>query len=108
MRQFDGSCNCYHSIGACLISGLDGIRRRLDPGEPRHENVGADLRVPREERIPITLNEAIDAFEQDELMRELFLPGLYTAFLELRRDDWQRYWAHVSEWEREFYLERWP
>ncbi len=108
VRQFDASCNCYHSIGACLISGLDGIRRRLDPGEPRHENVGADLRVPREERIPITLNEAIDAFEGDELMHELFLPGLHNAFLELRRDEWQRYWAHVSAWELEFYLERWP
>lgn len=108
VRQFDGSCNCYHSLGACLIAGLDGIRNGLDPGQPRHENVGADLRVPRAERIPLTLNEAIDAFEQDSLMQELFQPGLYRAFLELRKDEWQRYWAHVSAWEREFYLERWP
>lgn len=108
MRQFDGSCNCYLSIGACLMAGLDGMRKQLDPGDPRHENVGSDLRVPRAERIPITLDEAIAAFEADELMHELFLPGLYRAFLELRKDEWQRYWAHVSTWEHDFYLERWP
>jgi hypothetical protein len=26
----------------------------------------------------------------------------------LREDEWQRYWVQVSDWEREFYLERWP
>jgi len=108
VRQFDGSCNAYLSLAACLMAGLDGIRRDLDPGEPRHENVAADLRVDRSERVPVTLEEAIAAFEADDLMRELFLPGLHGAFLGLRRDELQRYWAQVSAWELDFYLERWP
>lgn len=108
VRQFDGSCNAHLSLGACLMAGLDGIRRKLDPGEPLHANASADLRIPREERVPVTLDEAIAAFEADELMRELFRPGLYRAFVELRKDELQRYWAQVSSWETDFYLERWP
>jgi glutamine synthetase len=96
------------SLGACIVAGLDGIRRGLDPGEPRHENAAADIRVPRDQRVPVTLEEAIAAFEGDELMRELFPPTLYNAFVGLRRDELQRYWAQISQWEIDFYLERWP
>lgn len=108
VRHFDGSCNAYLSLGACLMAGLDGIRRDLDPGEPLHENASTDLRIGRDERVPVTLEEAIGAFEADDLMRELFGPALYEAFLGLRRDELQRYWAQVSDWETGFYLERWP
>lgn len=108
IRQFDGSCNVYMTLAGCAAAGLDGIERRLDPGEPTHENVAADIRVPREQRIPITYEEALASFEADSLMSEAFKPGLHRAFVELRHDDWQRYWAHVSDWEMDFYLERWP
>ncbi|MEZ5074211.1 MAG: hypothetical protein R2691_05165 [Solirubrobacterales bacterium] len=108
IRQFDGSCNAYLTLAGCATAGMDGIDRGLDPGEPTHANVAADIRVAREERIPITYDEALAAFEADALMQEAFRPGLYRSFVELRRDDWQRYWAHVSQWETDFYLERWP
>lgn len=108
VRQFDGSCNAYLTLAGCAAAGLDGIDRGLDPGEPTHRNVAEDPRVPREERIPLTYDEALAAFETDELMRDAFKPDLYRAFVELRRDDWERYWAQVSAWEMEFYLERWP
>lgn len=108
IRQFDSSCNAYLTLAACLAAGLDGIVRQLDPGDPVHENVAADLQVPREQRVPITLDEAIASFEADPLMRDVFPDRLYGAFLGLRRDELQRYWSQVSDWELEFYLERWP
>jgi len=108
VRHFDGSCNPYLTLAACGVAGLDGVRRELDPGEPRHENVSAELRVERSERIPITYDEALAAFRDDPLMAEAFRPGLHNAFSALREDDWQRYWAQVSQWELDFYLERWP
>ena len=94
--------------GACLIAGLDGIRRGIDPGEPIEDNRMNDIRVPRDERIPITLNEAIDAFKADDLMTELLRSELYETFVGLRQDDLDRLWAQVSAWELDFYLERWP
>jgi glutamine synthetase len=107
-RQMDSSCNPYLSVGACLMAGLDGIRRGLDPGEPIQDNRMNDIRVPRDERIPITLNEAIDAFKADDLMTELLGPSMYETFVGLRQDDLDRHWAQVSAWELDFYLERWP
>jgi glutamine synthetase len=107
-RQMDASCNPYLTISSCLVAGLDGIRRGLDPGEPIQDNMMKDLRVPREERIPITLTEAIEAFKADPLMHELFRPKLYETFLGLRQDDLDRFWSQVSAWELDFYLERWP
>lgn len=108
IRQFDGSCNVYMTLAGCLAAGLDGINNETDPGDPTPGNVAADIRVPREERIPITYDEALDSFERDGLMTDAFRPNLHRAFMELRRDDWQRYWAQVSQWEMDFYLERWP
>jgi len=107
-RQMDSSCNPYLSVGSCLVAGLDGIRRGADPGEPTQDNRMTDIRIPREERIPITLNESIDAFKADDLMKELFGPSLYETFVGLRQDDLDRMWAQVSQWELDFYLERWP
>jgi glutamine synthetase len=107
-RQMDASCNPYLSVGSCLVAGLDGIRQRTDPGDPIQDNMMLDIRVPREQRIPITLTEAIDAFKADQLMRDLLAPRMYDTFVGLREDDFQRSCAQVSAWEREFYLERWP
>jgi glutamine synthetase len=104
----DASCNPYLTVAACLVAGLDGIRKETDPGEPIQDNMMQDLTVRREERIPITLTEAIEAFKADDLMHELFPPDMYRTFVDLRQDDLDRYWSHVSQWELDFYLERWP
>ena len=51
---------------------------------------------------------AIEAFEVDPLMKQALPPNLHHAFLELRRDEWTRYNAQISQWETDFYLERYP
>src|SRR3979409_2377544 len=38
-RTVDGSCNPYLAATAMLASGLDGIERQLDPGEPSSANL---------------------------------------------------------------------
>lgn len=108
IRQFDSSCNPYLSLAGVVMAARDGIEQHLDPGSPKSGNAGANIRVPRSERIPLSLHEAIEAFEADPLMKETFLPGLHNAFLELRRDEWSRYCGQVSQWEYDFYLERYP
>ena len=45
-RTIDGSCNPYLAATAVLAAGLDGIERKLDPGEPNTENLYA---VPHDE-----------------------------------------------------------
>ncbi len=108
IRQFDASCNPYLTLAGVVMAALDGIQNRIDPGDPNTSNAAADIRVPREERVPLTLLEAIEAFEVDPLMKQALPPNLHHAFLELRRDEWTRYNAQISQWETDFYLERYP
>ena len=60
------------------------------------------------ERVPESLGAALDALEADEVVREA-LPGrLYDVFRHYKRDEWERYLAAVTDWEREEYLEVLP
>src|SRR6185503_14927772 len=38
LRVSDSSCNPYLGVAAVIVAGLDGIERKLDPGEPRNFN----------------------------------------------------------------------
>jgi glutamine synthetase len=111
-RNADSSCNPYLTAAALLVAGLDGIRRRRDPGPPQGDST-ADLlrangRTPLE-HAPGSLAEALGALEADEVLRAGALPGrLWTVFAHLARDDWERYLAAVTDWERERYMQALP
>lgn len=108
IRQFDASCNPYLTLTGVAMSALDGLRNKIDPGDPYEGDGSVDIRIPREDRIPLSLDEAIQAFQTDPLMKEAFPPALHNAFVELRRDELVRYSGQVSQWETDFYMERYP
>ncbi|HWF24682.1 MAG TPA: glutamine synthetase, partial [Solirubrobacteraceae bacterium] len=60
------------------------------------------------EKVPDSLGAALDALAQDEVIRDA-LPGrLYKVFHHYKRDEWERYLAAVTDWERDEYLEVLP
>ena len=90
-----------------LRAGLEGVREELDPGEPHFENMYE--RSPEElnklaiDVLPRTLLEAVEAFAADPLSQETFGPSMYEAFVDFKRNEWNAYHNHVSDWERERY-----
>jgi glutamine synthetase len=92
-----------------LAAGLEGIRERLDPGEPNLVNAYTLSPGQRAERglttLPRTLGEAIEAFAADPLGRQVFGEAMADAFISFKRQEWDSYHAAVSSWERERYLE---
>ena len=55
--------------------------------------------------MPDSLGDALDALAADEVVRGA-LPGrLYKVFDHYKRDEWERYLAAVTDWERDEYLE---
>jgi glutamine synthetase len=88
-----------------LTAGLDGVRRELDPGPPQQRNTYDLLAEGAEfERVPDHLGAALEALEADEVVRGA-LPGrLYDVFMHYKRDEWERYLAAVTDWDREQYL----
>jgi len=63
----DPAASPYLCFAAMLMAGLDGIQRRINPGDPIDKNL-YDLppeEMARVPKAPGTLDEALDALEKD-------------------------------------------
>ncbi len=109
LRLIDSSANPYLATAAVIAAGLDGIDRRLDPGEPRNFNHYALAPEELAERsiavLPQSLNEALNALEADPLFGEQLGGEFLGEFVRLKRMEWVEYHRHVSDWETQRYLE---
>ena len=94
-----------------LAAGLQGVRERIDPGPPHTENMYLKSDVELAELgvgyLPRSLGEAIDAFEADDLGREVMGDLMFKTFAEFKRAEWDSYLTHVSDWEVDRYLKLW-
>jgi glutamine synthetase len=86
----DGSCNPYLAFAAMLMAGLDGIRNRIDPGEPLDKDL-YDLE-PEEaaaiKQVPGSLGETLDSLESDHdflLAGDVFTPDLIEIWIDYKR-----------------------
>jgi glutamine synthetase len=91
-RPPDPSANPYLTFPAILLAGLDGVRRKIDPGDPVDENV---YKMPPHKRrelgikeLPRSLEEALDELEADnEWLRPVFSKELIETYIELKREE---------------------
>ena len=106
-RSVSSASNPYLAIAAYIAAGLDGIARRLDPGEPNLGNLyAADMEtmIRRGVRtLPQSLPEALAAFERDAVVRDSLGPIAH-EFCRLKREEWREYHAQVESWEIKRYL----
>ena len=102
--------NPYLTIAALLTAGLDGLKNETDPGPPQEGNTYDLLQEGVElERVPESLGAALEALAADKHITDNAMPGrLYKVFQHYKRDEWERYLAAVTDWERERYLELLP
>jgi glutamine synthetase len=88
----DPSANPYLAFAAMVMAGLDGIRRKIDPGDPVDKNI---YDLPPEEaaeikKVPGQLSEAIAALEADnEYLSEgeVFTPDMISTFVDFKREN---------------------
>ncbi|MEK5269522.1 type III glutamate--ammonia ligase [Aeribacillus sp. FSL K6-8394] len=104
-RAMDGSCNPYLATAAILAAGLDGIEKRMDPGDPFNGNLYMFHSIENEfDKLPSTLNEAIEALESDEVLVKALGETFMETFMKRKKAEWKEYHDYVSEWEVEKYL----
>lgn len=106
-RGVDSAANTYLTAALMLAAGLKGIEEGWDPGDPVEELTYDWDRVapsPQAVRLPRTLLEAVDAFEADELVREVFPARFVEDYVDLKRREWDEYHMQVTAWERKRYL----
>jgi glutamine synthetase len=108
LRVADSACNPYLGAALTIAAGLEGVRDRLNPGEPHTDNMY--LKTPEElaalgvSQLPGTLAEALDAFEANPLCKQVFGDAMFKSWLDFKRDEWHSYTNHISEWEVKRYL----
>jgi glutamine synthetase len=109
VRLPDSGCNPYLVSAALIAAGLDGIDRKIDPGPAQNINLYElsveELAAKGIEVLPQSLKEAVDALEQDAVVRAGLGAELSQEFIRLKRMEWTEYSRHVSEWESRRYLE---
>jgi glutamine synthetase len=96
--------NPYLVGAAILQAGLKGIEDGLSVPEPSKPGVPAE-EDDAFEKLPLDLDESLDALEQEPAVKELFGEEFVTAYLGMRRYELSRFRDHVSDWERTEYLE---
>jgi glutamine synthetase len=108
LRSPDPACNPYLAFACMLAAGMEGIRNGYPPVPPVDENVFELSEAERQKRgigtLPCDLNEAIKAAEDSELLRKVFGESLHQKFIDNKKLEWDRYRAHVSDYELNSYL----
>lgn len=110
LRNPDPSCNPYLELALLLAAGLDGIKRELQPQPAVDRNIYkmseeelSDLKI---ERLPSTLGDALEAMQDDALIRKTLGDHVMDRYIAAKRIEWANYQIMVSPWELDTYLHR--
>jgi glutamine synthetase len=113
-RMACGSSNPYLVAAASLAAGLDGIRRKIEPPEPISTNA---YKLDDLDRIPRTLEDALEALQADEPLCELLTrEGMQTFIVDKQYEiakakaaiaDYgsPEFYQRVDQWERDEFME---
>ncbi|MDV3126039.1 glutamine synthetase family protein [Mycobacterium sp. 21AC1] len=99
-RIGEPAANPYLYMASQLISGRDGIARKLDPGPSADEAYTADVPL-----LPATLEEAVRHFEGSEVMRRELGDAFVNYLTTVKRKEISRFNAYVTDWEQREYFE---
>jgi glutamine synthetase len=103
LKASDPSHNPYLALGGLIAAGLDGVTRKLTPGEPAlvdPGNLSEEDRLARGiHRYPTTLAEALDALERDQVLLEALGGELSTSYLKVKRSEYAAFAAQDVDFE---------
>ena len=101
-RQPDGSANPYLTTAAVLTAGWLGVKNRIEP--PTIETGDALETANTDRATPPNLGAALDALEADTEFVEAFGSESVANFLSIKRDEWNKFCAYTTDWEKNYYL----
>ena len=109
-RPPDPMCNPYLSFSALLMAGIDGVKKKIDPGQPFEGNTyelesKAAKKIPT---VPGSLEQAIDALEADHkflLEGGVFTPDVIDVWIEYKRAEIDAIRLRPHPWEFHLYFD---
>lgn len=102
-RVPDPSCNPYTAFTCLLAAGMDGIKRKIEPGDPVTDDVSKLSKSERRARgirpLPKSLFEAVEEFSRDEVFRDALGKASFDEYANIKLAEWDEYSARVTPWE---------
>lgn len=106
LRLPDGSANPYLMPAAIMAAGLDGLRTKADPGEAREINMYVEGHTVKDApKLPQNMLDGVRMFEADTDLSQSLGDEFSNAFLKMKRNEWNSFISHFSNWEREHTLD---
>jgi glutamine synthetase len=107
-RALDSACNPYLAYAVLLAAGLRGVEEGLDLPDGAEDDVwaltDAERRAMGIKPLPASLDQAIEAMEESELVAQTLGEGVFDFFLRNKRQEWADYRNQVTPFELARYL----
>jgi glutamine synthetase len=108
LRCPDPACNPYLAFALMLRAGLDGIKNKIDPGEPTNVNIFHLTDKEREKRgirsLPVDLKGAIDEMRGSAFVKQVLGEHVFNQYICAKEMEWDEYKVIVHPWELNKYL----
>ena len=97
-------------MGAGILKACDdGIRRKVDPGEPEERNIYDAMEAGKEvKKLPMTLGESLERLAEDEVIQSAMPGEMYALYHEYKTDEYERFMHTVSDWDQDTYMDCLP
>ncbi|MGD2106690.1 MAG: type I glutamate--ammonia ligase [Nitrosopumilaceae archaeon] len=109
-RVPDPTANIYLLEAALLLAGLDGIKNKIDPGDPVEENLFK--LTPEKKReykigsLPVSLKGALDSLKSDQkFLEEVFTKDFLDKYTELKYKEYTAFAQTPTAWEVSMYAD---
>jgi glutamine synthetase len=99
-RIGEPAANPYLYFASQIHCGLDGVRRKLDPGAPEQTPYDSKAAL-----LPRSLEEALAALKNDAVLKEGFGAGFVDYYCRIKEAEIARFNLEVSEWEHREYFD---
>ncbi|MDO4536523.1 MAG: glutamine synthetase family protein [Coriobacteriales bacterium] len=105
LRNPDPTANPYLALAVTIAAGLKGIEDELPlPPEVTSGDLSEALMAQKGYRhLPKSLGEAIETFEQSELMRKTLGDHICDFLVTEKRSEWTDYCTTITDWEKDRY-----
>ncbi|WP_422372524.1 type III glutamate--ammonia ligase [Hoeflea sp.] len=106
LRLPDGAANPYLLQSVIIAAGLSGLRSKADPG--KHHDIDMYKEghtVTDAPKLPLNLLDALREFEADSGLKEALGSEFASAYVKLKREEWNSYCSQFTAWERETTLD---
>ncbi len=108
LRSLDPACNPYLAFAVMLAAGMKGVREQYELPPEAEDDVWSlndrERRAMGLRPLPGSLNDAIAAMEDSELIAETLGEHVFDFFLSNKRAEWADYRKQVTQFELDRYL----